>query len=124
LNNPTIRNPVASPTASTTYTVTVTEGHGQTASRAVAVTVNAPSGPPTAAFATSATFNPPLLHVDATASTGNIVSYAWDLSCTSDSPDLVSTVPTATFPLVEGCGTITLTVTAADGQTASVSRRF
>ena len=124
LSDPTIRNPIASPAASTTYTVTVTDGHGQTHSSPVPITVNAGAAPPTAAFTTSATFNPPLLHVNASSSTGNIVSYAWELSCTPTSPDLVSATPTATFPLVEGCGTITLTVTAADGQTASVSQRY
>jgi gliding motility-associated-like protein len=40
LNNPNISNPVADPTANTTYTLTVTNGYGCTATDAVSVTID------------------------------------------------------------------------------------
>jgi hypothetical protein len=59
-------------------------------------------------------------------STGKIVSYTWEFDWTPTSPDAVSTGPTTNVVLGEGNqrGNIVLTVTAADGQKATVSRRF
>ncbi|MGI9066153.1 MAG: DsrE family protein [Pyrinomonadaceae bacterium] len=118
-----IRNPVASPGATTSYSVSVRDSDGTTASDTVTVTV-ASSPPPTASFV----FNViccPTLNLDATASTGNIVSYTWDLEWTTTSPDLVTASPTASFMIQEfNRGTITLTVTDTAGRTATTTRNF
>lgn len=53
LSDPTIRNPIASPAATTNYTVTVTDGNGATHVGSVAVTVNAANPPPAAFFSPS-----------------------------------------------------------------------
>jgi hypothetical protein len=80
LTNPAIRNPVASPSTTTTYAVTVIDGRGQSVTGQVPVTVNAATQAPTATFTflrgapdTGAS----TLHwtFNASASAGNIVSY-------------------------------------------------
>ena len=138
LSDSSIRNPVASPATSTTYTVTVTDGHGVTASGQVPVTINAASRAPTASFtftrvpcnATTPCSDGSTIgqevFLNGSNSTGNIASYAWEFDWTPASPDVVSPGPLASSILGEGAqrGNIVLTVTAADGQTASASRRF
>ena len=67
----------------------------------------------------------PTLNVDASASTGNIISYTWDLSWTTASPDRVTQLPTTSFTVQEfNRGTITLTVTDANGNTATVTHTY
>lgn len=123
LSDPTVADPIASPIATTTYTVVVTDAGNRTTTGQVTVAVGAISPPPAAAF--SWTGDPFTVYLDASTSTGNIASYAWDLSWTAPTPDMVGTTPFTTFPFVEGqAGTITLTVTAVDGRTASVTRSY
>jgi hypothetical protein len=127
LSDPAIRNPVASPAASTVYTVVVSDSHGQSVSRLVPVAVNAPATAPTAAFTFTRTpsGSTVIVDLDASTSTGNIVSYAWQFAFAVAVPDIVTTSPTTTLTLGEvGRGSITLTVTTADGQTATVTRRY
>lgn len=123
LSDRSIQNPIASPTATTTYDISVRDTQGHVASDTVKVTVIT-SPPPTASFV----FNViccPTLNLDASASTGNIVSYTWDLSWTPVNPDRVTSSPTTTFPIREfDRGTITLTVTDAAGNTATTTRNF
>lgn len=123
LSDPLIRNPVASPEATTSYSVSVRDSEGTTVSDTVTVTV-ASSPPPTASFV----FNViccPTLNLDASASTGNIVSYTWDLEWTTTSPDRVTSSPTTSFTIQEfNRGTITLTVTDTAGRTATMTRNF
>jgi Tol biopolymer transport system component len=81
--------------------------------------------PPTASFTVSVGLN--TLWVDASASTGNIAHYAWDLFWTPASPDFTTTSPTASLPLVAAGSTATsgvvhLRVVARDGQDASMSQ--
>jgi hypothetical protein len=138
LSDPTSRTPVASPAATTTYTVMVTDGQGFTATGQVPVIVNAAAPVPTASFiftrvlctsttpcSNGATIGQEVF-LDGSNSAGNIVSYTWEFDWTTTSPDAVSSGPTSSIVLPEGNqrGNIVLTVTAADGQTASASRRF
>jgi hypothetical protein len=119
-------NPIATPAATTHYSVHVCDDI-LCLERTVVVSVNpvAPSPFPTAFFTARDTCCPPRVNLDASGSTGTIVSYTWDLSWTAASPDLVTTSPTAAFLVDEGDeGTITLTVTAADGRTATVSSNY
>jgi hypothetical protein len=132
LDNPAIRNPVASPSTTTTYAVTVTDGHGPSVTGQVTVTVDAATPAPAATF----TFlrgvpNPAAgtIHwtFDASASTGNIVSYAWDLLGNDGTArHNVTTSPVLEIDLPESAlrGTMTLTVTVATGQTASLTRSY
>ncbi|HZM89535.1 MAG TPA: hypothetical protein VFF31_23645 [Blastocatellia bacterium] len=91
---------------------------------AVLVNVGSGSPPPTASFV----FNVlccPTLNLDASASTGKIVSYTWDLEWTSANPDRMTNSPTTSFIIREfDRGTITLTVTDASGRTATTTRTF
>jgi hypothetical protein len=124
LSDPSIQNPVATPNSTTTYNVTVTDAQGFQTAASVNVDLVSSAPPPTAYFDYSVVCCPSL-NVDATGSTGNIVSYTWDLGWTSASPDRITTSPTTNFPIREfDRGTITLTVTADDGQTASFTRTF
>jgi hypothetical protein len=67
----------------------------------------------------------PTLNVNASASTGNIVSYTWDLSWTTANPDLVTTSPTAAFTIQEfNRGIITLTARDNIGRTATTTQNF
>jgi hypothetical protein len=118
------QDPIASPPTTRTYTVRVCDSRDVCVEDSVSVIVN-PSPAPTAFFTFSDTCCPRTLTLEASRSTGVIVSYAWDLSWTSVSPDLVRASSAAEFLVGEGVsGTITLTVTGSGGQTATVSDRF
>ena len=124
LDRPHDPNPNASPTTTTLYTVLARDSAGAQQGGAVLVNVGSGSPPPTASFV----FNVlccPTLNLDASASTGNIVSYTWDLEWTSANPDRITTSPTTSFTIREfDRGTITLTVTDASGRTATTTRTF
>ena len=115
LSDGTIRNPVAAPTATQFYRVDVTDAQGHRGSGLLSVQVVIPPFP-TASFVVNVTCCPEVLTLDASASTGNIVSYTWDLSWTPASADGVTTTPTTSFSIREvDRGTITLTVTRRSG---------
>ena len=75
LSSTTIANPIASPTVTTTYTVTVTDALGCVATDVITITVN-PS--PTSVF----TYSPAVIFIDSTYSftdnsTGNATTWLW-----------------------------------------------
>ena len=114
--------PVATPVTTTTYNVVVRDSVGAVVNGSATVTVT--NVPLTASFTYRIGSNQTLV-LDASASTGNIVSYIWDLSWTPANPDLVTTSPFASIPVQEtDFGTITLTVVDAAGNTATTSRPF
>ena len=123
LDDPLRADPVATPTTTTTYTALVTDASGATGRAqpryASATLCHSPR---------SFIYNIqccPRVDLDASASTGNIVSYTWDLSWTAVSPDRVTTSPFTSFTFNEiDRGTITLTVTSANGNTATRTRGF
>lgn len=125
LDNAGSATPIATPTAPTTYTVTITDFEGFSTAAAVTVNVTTPPpAPPTASF-TYTIGAGPTLNLNASASTGSIVSYTWELSWTGTSPDRITTSATTSFSVREtDFGTITLTVTDSAGQTATVSHPF
>ncbi len=126
LSDPTIRNPIASPAASAIYTVVVTDGHGQTVSHQVPVTVNLPNV--SAAFTVTRVpaGSSVSVSLDASASIGNIVSYTWQFSLAIPIADIVTASPQTTLVVGEeaGRGSITLTVAGADGRTATTTRLY
>ncbi len=123
LDDPLRADPIARPTATTTYTARVTDETGATREGSATVRIR-DSLPLTASFVYNIQCCP-RVDLDASASTGNIVSYTWDLSWTALSPDRVTTSPITSFPFNEiDRGTITLTVTGADGNTATTTRGF
>jgi hypothetical protein len=125
VDTPHSESTMASPMASMTYTITVADGHGQAATAAIPVTVAAPLA---ASFVSRqpGTALPFDVTLDASASTGAIVSYEWDLSWIAGAPDFITTGPIATFTRTQESlrGTITLTVRDASGNTATVSRPY
>lgn len=132
LSDPTIRNPAATPGSTTTYTVTVTDGHGLSATGQVPVTVrNASTLTPSFTFrrgALDASAHTIHWTFDASASTGSIASYTWDLYDTANTliGHSVTTTPMLDIDLPEAMvrGSATLTLIATDGQTATVTRSF
>jgi hypothetical protein len=121
LNDNTLANPVATPSATTSYTVVVTDGAGNTANAGVTVTVT--GGGPTACF--TYTTNSGSLNLDASCSTGGVVRYEWDFSFIPGNPNLSLTTPIVQtdFP-PNATGTITLTVFDAGGASASTALPF
>lgn len=123
LNDPTIANPLATPAQLTEYRVDVSDAEGLTSFGTVTVGV-IQSSAPTASF-TYRLVCCPTLQLDASLSTGNIATYTWDLSWTGTSPDRITTGPTTSFSITENThGTVTLIVTAVDGQTAIFQQTF
>jgi hypothetical protein len=124
LDRPHEPNPIARPTTATQYIVLARDSTGVRQGGSVLITVGSSSPPPTASFV----FNVlccPTINLDASASTGNIVQYTWDLGWTSANPDRLTTSPTTAFTIREfDRGTITLTVTDASGRTATTTRTF
>jgi hypothetical protein len=126
LSSATSCRPTAQPATTTTYAVTVTDAAGTSVVGQTAVTVNAASSPLAAAFTFSrnTSVTPALLVFDGSSSTGNIVSYTWDLVANGTQVHQVTSGPIVEIEVrQEGMnrGTMTLTVAAADGQTASLS---
>lgn len=74
LDNAAIASPTASPSETTTYSVTVTDTSGATASNTVTITVDTLT--PSAAF--TYTDNNGVVSFDASGSTGNNLIYEWD----------------------------------------------
>jgi hypothetical protein len=123
LDDPLRADPIARPTTTTTYTAVVTDSTGATRQGSATVGIR-DSTQLTADFVYQIVCCP-TVELDASASTGNIVSYTWDLSWTAVSPDRVTTSPLTSFPFDEiDRGTITLTVTSANGNTATTTRGF
>ena len=124
LDDPLRQNPLTRPSTTTTYEVSVTDSLGAISAGSVTVSVVPTPPPPTASFVYSVRCCPSVF-LDGSASTGDIVSYTWDLSWTSKSPDGVTTGLIAQFPIREiDFGTITLTVTDSLGRTATTTRNF
>ena len=80
LNDPLRSDPLAAPTTTTTYTALVTDATGATTQGSATVRIR-DSIPLTADFVYQIVCCP-TVELDASASTGNIVSYTWDLSWT------------------------------------------
>ena len=117
----------ATPRTSTNYVVTVTDAAGETLSQEVPVTVIPSSTPPPVPTpAASFTFSWDgfeALQLDASASTGDIVSYAWTFSW--DAAVVNASTPNAVFFAEAGTtGTITLTVTDSSGATSAATKVF
>jgi hypothetical protein len=81
--------------------------------------------PPRAAFSVSFGLN--RISLDASASRGDIVRYAWGLDWTPAATDAHTTSPTIDLPLLvtgtRPTGMVTLTVIARDGQVDTVTRQ-
>lgn len=107
-----IYNPIASPSATTTYTVTVTSSHGCSSTDDVIVTVDAAPVAATAATTTIGGCVGQSALLDGTTSTGTSISHSW----TSTPAGFTSIASTATVtPTVTT--TYTLTVTDVYGCT-------
>ena len=145
LDDPNSADPIARPTATTTYVVTWTDETDAVLTGTATVTVRgAPTPTPTstptptptpeptptptpmtASFVFNVTCCPYSINLDASTSTGPIVSYTWDVSWTSANPDRVTSIPTTSILFNEtDRGTIRLTVTDAAGNTATATRNF
>jgi hypothetical protein len=121
-------NVIVAPLVTTSYRVTVTDASGAIAEGTATIEVTAPPPPaadgPVAQFSyTHCCFE--VLRLDASASSGDIVSYAWDFSWVPMNPEIVTPGATAQyFAFPTTVGTITLTVTDRAGRTATVTRQF
>ncbi len=108
LNNPNIANPVASPTTTTTYVVTVTGANGCTDTDEVLVTVNGPQ----------LNVNPSVADICDGASTqlqaSGAVSYTWSPAAGLSNPNIAN-------PVASPASTTTYTVTATDASGCVVS---
>lgn len=123
LNDNTLANPVATPSATTTYTVIVTDGAGNTGNASALVTVT--GGGPTACFTYTNNIPSQQINLDASCSTGGVVRYEWDFSFEPGNPDLIRFVPLAQWEYGFGSsGFITLTVFTAGGLSHSTSLPF
>jgi SprB repeat len=123
LDNPTGAAPSASPTATTQYTVLVTDAIGNQAADSATVTVRASTL--TACF----TANQPgrlAVQLDASCSSGPIVEYRWWSNFIPGAPPArTTTVPQTVFPYeIPGQVTLRLEVVDAAGNTAAVSQVF
>jgi hypothetical protein len=123
LDNPASSVTTASPSATTTYTVVVTDGAGGTANASITVTVI--GGGPTACFTYTNDTVSQFINLNASCSTGGVVRYDWDFSFEPGNIDLQRTSPIAQWEYGFGdSGTITLTVFDALGPSSSTSLPF
>lgn len=106
LSNATVQNPIASPSATTTYTVTVTDANGQTATDAVTVSTTS---------ALTVTANPQTISVGGTTQltalyTGGPApfTYRWTPASSLSNPNIRT-------PLAAPAATTTFTVVVTDG---------
>ena len=136
VSDPHSPNPIWSP-GDPSIVIEVTDVAGQQASDYVSVRIETPTPPPTPTPTPTPTPPPltasffynvtccPTLNLDASASTGNIVSYEWDLAWTAAKPDRVTTTPTTSFSIREfDRGIITLTVIDVAGNRTTFTRNF
>jgi hypothetical protein len=119
-------NPTTRPITTTTYTVLAGDEQGNQASGSVTITVM-PNPELTASFVYHQPSNSPVpfyVTLDASASTGNIMSDEWDLSWEQGTVDRMGRF--ASFERTQESlrGTITLTVRDAVGNTATASRSY
>ncbi|MBK9482453.1 MAG: T9SS type A sorting domain-containing protein [Bacteroidetes bacterium] len=121
LNNPAISNPVATPAATTTYTATVANAYGCTATQTVTVTVN--PAPVVSATATpSTTCNLTSVNPCATGA----VTYVWTGGLSNCTPFVATTTDTYTVTGTDGIGctgtsSVTVTVNPASGTLAPIT---
>jgi hypothetical protein len=125
LDDPQLRNPVATPTSTTDYNVVVSDSRGEQAASVVRVTVEA--GALTACF-TIQGLSPFSAQVNGSCSTGPIVEYRWwpDFLGGSQQPTFVEADPIPPVFLYEvpGAHTIRLEVRDALGNSAVVTETF
>jgi hypothetical protein len=125
LDNATVSNPIATPNATTTYTVVVTDSNGGSVSAQATVTVNASSL--TSCF-TITVLNPFQAQANGSCSTGSIVQYRWwaDFISPSQPPSAVTTSPISpTFMFEEpGAKIMRLEVIDGSGNTAVSQQNY
>jgi hypothetical protein len=115
------QSPSASPAATTTYSVTVTDAIGTTAVARVTVTV----GSGLQACLTLTPLGLPTVQADASCSTGSIVEYRWWSSFRNmgEPPDATTTVPFRTLLYeIPGRYTVRLEVVDATGATSAITQ--
>jgi len=108
LNNPTIKNPIATPATSTTYTVIVTDGNGCTATDEVTITIAEPTSADAGIDQTICLGSSAQL-----AATGGS-SYNWSPATGLNNATIENPIATPTTPT-----TYTVTVTDRNGCTAT-----
>lgn len=125
LDDPNARNPVATPAATTTYTLTVTDALGATASASQRIEVT--TGPALNACFTITPLAGSSIEVDASCSTGSIVEYWYwpDFTSPTDPPDVVTTSSTATLSFATpGPKNVRVVVFALDGSTSASMQTY
>lgn len=119
LDNANIATPIATPTATTQYTVTMTDANNCTSTDVVIVTINPI---PVAAFsATSVCKDEPTVFTNqSTVSSGTIASYIWDFGDLNTS---VAASPSNTYA-TEGSYSVVLTVVSDQGCINSITQNI
>jgi hypothetical protein len=119
LDNPLAANPLASPTATTTYTVVVNDGAGAQRSAQAVVEVIPASGVTACFTAEQMTFGPFTWNVqaDGSCSTGAIQFYRWwaDFNFEGQLPTFVTSSPIPPVFAYEEVGTFDIRLEADDG---------
>ncbi len=117
LDNAAIAAPVATPAATTQYTVTMTDANGCTSSDDVNVTINPI---PVAAFTAAAVCNgePTVFVNQSTVASGTLASYAWDFDDTNTS---TLSGPSNTYALPDDYS-VTLVIISDQGCTNTISQ--
>lgn len=114
LDDATLANPLATPASTQTYTLTVTDANGCTATSSVTVTVNSPPVADAGADTTICLSDSVVLGGAPTASGTGPFSYVWSPAADLDDPSAAN--PAAT---PSGATVYSVTVTDANGCTAS-----